>query len=74
MRPLILACLCLLAGCSTQTVRCDQHLTAINVPSRPLASAVTPASAAKQPSEGDESSKHQSSAQSAPPVRPGEER
>jgi len=37
MRFAFVACVCLLTACSTQAVRCDRHLTPINVPQRPLA-------------------------------------
>jgi hypothetical protein len=74
MRPFIVACVCLLTGCSTQSVRCDRHLTAINVPSRPIAGASAPASAAKRSSVADESGKQKSAAQPAPAADPGGER
>ena len=48
MRPVLSsACVSSLA-CSTQTVRCDRHLTPINVPSAPVAEAPAPGSRAKR--------------------------
>lgn len=70
MRPLIVACVCLLTGCSTETVRCDRYLTAINVPSRTFAGASAPARAANQASVADESGKQKSPAQPAPAADP----
>lgn len=40
MRSVLLMGACLLAACSTQTVRCGRHLTPINVP-RPIAGAAS---------------------------------
>jgi len=37
MRSAVIVCVCLLTACSTQSVRCDRHLTPINVPQRPIA-------------------------------------
>ena len=74
MRPLIVACVCLLTGCSRETVRCDRHLTAINVPNRSFAEASAPASAAKRSGGADESGKQNSPAQEAPAADPGGER
>lgn len=42
MRSVFIACLCFLTACSTQAVRCDRHLTPINVPRRPVAGARAP--------------------------------
>ena len=42
MRALFVVCVCLLTACSTQTVRCERHLTPINIPKRPIASALAP--------------------------------
>jgi hypothetical protein len=42
MRSVFVACVCLLTACSTQAVRCDRHLTPINVPQRPIADALAP--------------------------------
>lgn len=42
MRLLFVVCVCLLTACSTQAVRCDRHLTPINVPRRPIAGALAP--------------------------------
>lgn len=42
MRWVFVACACLLTACSTQAVRCDRHLTPINVPQRPVAGALAP--------------------------------
>ena len=39
MRSVSVLCACLLTACSTQAVRCDRHLTPINVPERPVAEA-----------------------------------
>lgn len=74
MRPLIVACVCLLTGCSTESVRCDRHLTAINVPSRTLAGVSAPARAAKQASVAGGSGKKKSPAQPAPAADPEGER
>jgi hypothetical protein len=43
MRSLFVVCVCLLTACSTQAVRCDRHLSPINVPQRPIADALAPA-------------------------------
>lgn len=37
MRSVAALCACLLTACSTQAVRCERHLTPINVPERPNA-------------------------------------
>ena len=39
MRSTFVLCACLLTACSTQAVRCERHLTPINVPQRPFADA-----------------------------------
>ena len=42
MRSVWVICVCLLTACSTDPVRCERHLTAINVPQRPTADALAP--------------------------------
>ena len=42
MRAVFVVCVCLLTACSTQIVRCERHLTPINIPKRPIASALAP--------------------------------
>ena len=42
MRFMLVLCAFFLTACSTQAVRCDRHLTPINVPRRPVADAVVP--------------------------------
>jgi hypothetical protein len=37
MRSVLVLCVSLLTACSTQAVRCERHLTPINVPRRPVA-------------------------------------
>lgn len=56
MRVIAAACVSLLTACSsTHSVRCDRHLTPINVPRRPLADALAPRSQAKEMKEASES-------------------
>jgi hypothetical protein len=45
MRFVSVMCACLLTACSTQTVRCERHLTPINVPRRPISDALAPTQA-----------------------------
>ena len=40
MRSVSVLCACLLTACSTQAVRCERHLTPINIPQRPTADLV----------------------------------
>ena len=42
MRVVFVVCVCLLTACSTETVRCERHLTPINIPKRPIANALPP--------------------------------
>lgn len=42
MRSVSVLCACLLTACSTQAVRCERHLTPINIPKRPIANALAP--------------------------------
>ena len=42
MRVVFVMCVCLLTGCSAQTVRCERHLTPINIPKPPIANALAP--------------------------------
>lgn len=42
MRAVFAVCVCLLTACSTESVRCERHLTPINIPKRPIANALAP--------------------------------
>jgi hypothetical protein len=42
MRAVLVMCACLLAACSTESVRCERHLTPINPSRRPIADAPSP--------------------------------
>lgn len=42
MRTVTVVCACLLTACSTQAVRCERHLTPINVPKRPIGEIIAP--------------------------------
>jgi hypothetical protein len=42
MRAEFVVCVFLLTACSTQIVRCERHLTPINIPKRPIANALAP--------------------------------
>ena len=42
MRAVFVVCLCLLTACSTESLRCERHLTPINIPKRPIANALAP--------------------------------
>jgi hypothetical protein len=40
MRSVLVLCVCLLTACSTPAVKCERHLTPINVPERSIADAL----------------------------------
>ncbi len=42
MRAVFVVCVCLLTACSTESVRCERHLTPINIPKRPIANTLAP--------------------------------
>lgn len=42
VRSVFVLCAFLLTACSTHAVRCERHLTPINVPKRPIGLAVAP--------------------------------
>lgn len=64
MRSVFVACVCLLTACSTQAVRCDRHLTPINVPQRPVADALA------QRAKSDEAGSHSGTAAEHHDARP----
>ena len=42
MKSVLVLCAFFLTACSTQAVRCERHLTPINVPRRPVMDAIVP--------------------------------
>ena len=77
MRAMFLLCACVLTACSTQTVRCERHLTPINVPRHPLTNALAPSqpegSRAPLPSttQSGGTPRTKAAAESVAPKRPG---
>ena len=76
MRAVFVLCICLLTACSTETVRCERHLTPINIPKRPIANALAPGqpegstTPARGARKSDGTPRATAAAQSVPPKRP----